>query len=661
MRALLIHGARFLLAQLHMDSLRDKASSKLIKKALGVLPKGSNALDLAYQGAMQRIEDQMEGFRVLAKQLLGWLTYSERLMTMKEVQHALAIEPGTSSFDEDNLGDVNEIICFCAGLVTVDEETQIIRLVHYTTQEYFKHNGDRILASAQQNIAISCLTYLLYETFEDGWVYESEMENLPHWSIFSNLYFREARAQKNPLLEYAARYWATHVSVCEQRNVKELMMVLIQDNRKVSSASQVMLLVDGKDVLLDDIARTDSRSPLSAMHVIAYLGYETLISELLDHGFEADGQDSTHRTPLCWAAMQGHQAVVSLLLSQSHVNVNNYGHFDNGFKHVPSTTPQNKAALYGRYKVVKPLIRREDMNVNLPDEYGRSPLSYAADLGNSTVAELLLTRRDIEVNSKNQYGDTSFSLAAIGGRRSTVKEPLKHNNIRVNSVNQRWQSPLAMAASRGHKNVVEALLGHPKIDVNTTDQQGKTPLMRAVRMGHKAVVELLLSHIDVELNVKSVSGKTALYKAVQYGHVSIVELLLGCVDIDVNCKDKYGFTSLHEAAKTGDEAIVAMLLGHIGIEVNPEDQQGKPPLAYAIFRNRAAATKLLCAHPDVDLDPRDNYGQYLFALSKAARFSSYQPPYRRDKKQREECLEILRTAIEARSRNKPPNSEPTPP
>ena len=115
--------ARFLLAQLHMDSLRDKTSAKSIKKALDILPKGSNALNLAYDGAMQRIENQREGFRLLAKQLLGWLTYSERLMTVEEVRHAMAIEPGTPDLDDNNLSDVDEILGFCAGLVIMDEET----------------------------------------------------------------------------------------------------------------------------------------------------------------------------------------------------------------------------------------------------------------------------------------------------------------------------------------------------------------------------------------------------------------------------------------------------------------------------------------------------------------------------------------------------------
>lgn len=163
-----MNGVRFLLAALHVDSLRDKTSAKMIKKALERLPKGSEALNLAYDGAIQRLENQREGFRSLAKQLLGWLTYSKRLMTVKEVQNALAIEPGTPDLDEDNLSDIDEIMGFCAGLVIVDEETQVIRLVHYTTQDYLRTNGDRLLAPAQQDIAIGCLTYLLYDRFGDG-------------------------------------------------------------------------------------------------------------------------------------------------------------------------------------------------------------------------------------------------------------------------------------------------------------------------------------------------------------------------------------------------------------------------------------------------------------------------------------------------------------
>ena len=287
-----------------MDSLRDKVSSKLIKKALENLPRGSDALDLAYHGAMQRIDGQMEGFRLLAKELLGWLTYSERLMTVEELQHALAIEIDGPNFDEYNLGDVAEIVSFCAGLAIIDDETQVVRLVHYTTQEYFRRNGDKNLVSAQQGIAISCLTYLLYDEFEYGWILESNEAGIAGEDHTACNQCRrsskavEARVQKFPFLGYASRYWATHVKVCEQQKVKELMMRFSRDNHKISSAGQVSLALHGPYYFLDSIDSTNSRSPLTAMHVLAYLGIREIISELSSHGFEVDAEDSSGRTPL---------------------------------------------------------------------------------------------------------------------------------------------------------------------------------------------------------------------------------------------------------------------------------------------------------------------------------------------------------------------------
>ena len=64
--------------------------------------------------------------------------------------------------------NVDEIISFCAGAVKVDEETKILRLVHLTTQNYFRRNRNK-LPCTQQDIAAAYFTYLLYEIFEDRW------------------------------------------------------------------------------------------------------------------------------------------------------------------------------------------------------------------------------------------------------------------------------------------------------------------------------------------------------------------------------------------------------------------------------------------------------------------------------------------------------------
>ena len=487
-----------------MDSLRDKTSIKSVKKALQTLPEGVNGLDLAYDGALRRIESQRDGFRFLAKRLLGWLTYSKRLMTITEVQHALAIEPNTQDLDEENLSDVDEIVSFCAGLVVVNEEKGILRLVHYTTQEYLTRNGDEILHTAQQDNAVSCLTYLLYDQFGDGWA-TRKGETIVRW-VYSRS--RGRRLEKYPFLDYAARYWSTHAGVCGQQNVKELMMRFVKDDCRVSAASQVMLVLDECYGLLQDFEDTMTRSPVSAMHLIAYLGDAHTMSELLNQGFEVNALDAMHKTPLWWAALQGHQGVVDLLLSQKNVNVNSRGLLRTGAdKQLHNETPLGIAVCAGKAKIVERLIEREDVDVNLPDGYNCSPLISAAQRGHSAIVGLLLTRKDIDVNARNIYGETPLCCAANYGQEDIVRQLLNIEDTQVNCLDEEGYSPLAMAAHQGHEDVVKLLLCHANIDVNTKDDDGETALHIAARWGYAPVVKLLSTHPDVDLNLTNNKGQ----------------------------------------------------------------------------------------------------------------------------------------------------------
>jgi hypothetical protein len=77
---------------------------------------------------MDRIEVQKTGLRDLAKQVLLWITCAKRPLTTLELRHALAVEIAQSELDIENLPEVEDMISVCAGLVTVDEESDVIRL-----------------------------------------------------------------------------------------------------------------------------------------------------------------------------------------------------------------------------------------------------------------------------------------------------------------------------------------------------------------------------------------------------------------------------------------------------------------------------------------------------------------------------------------------------
>ena len=126
------------------------------------LPKDLNDI---YKETFQRIFDQDPDDIQLAKRILSWLSYSQRPMTVEELQQALAIEPSTKKMDWDAISEESVLVSVCGGLVTVEDESRVIRLVHFTTQEYIVSVRQEMLPSARLDILISCLTYLQYEAF----------------------------------------------------------------------------------------------------------------------------------------------------------------------------------------------------------------------------------------------------------------------------------------------------------------------------------------------------------------------------------------------------------------------------------------------------------------------------------------------------------------
>ena len=155
---------------------------------------------------MERIEGQVKDQEELAKKVLSWITCAMRPLTTSELRYALAVEVGQAKLDKENLPEIEDMVSVCAGLVTVDEESRIIRLVHYTTQEYFKRTQNRWFPKAETNITRVCVTYLSFHAFESGFC-QTDTEF-------------EERLRLNQLYDYVAHNWGNHareaLTLCQE-------------------------------------------------------------------------------------------------------------------------------------------------------------------------------------------------------------------------------------------------------------------------------------------------------------------------------------------------------------------------------------------------------------------------------------------------------------
>ncbi|KAJ6565253.1 hypothetical protein DFH09DRAFT_821023, partial [Mycena vulgaris] len=116
----------------------------------------------SYNIAMQRIEGQSEDDRRTACSTLIWVVNAKRPLKVSEITAALAIKPGAQSLDEDYLMDIETILAVCAGLVILDKESSVVRLVHYTTQEYLDRIQAEKFPNAQTEITQTLLTFLAF-------------------------------------------------------------------------------------------------------------------------------------------------------------------------------------------------------------------------------------------------------------------------------------------------------------------------------------------------------------------------------------------------------------------------------------------------------------------------------------------------------------------
>jgi hypothetical protein len=109
-----------------MDSLVGKLRTADVRKALNRLP---NKVDESYDDAMERIEQQDEERRTLAKQALMWITHAFRPLDVEELQHALAVESDVTVLDPEAIVPEAILISVCVGLVFVEEYSRNVRLV----------------------------------------------------------------------------------------------------------------------------------------------------------------------------------------------------------------------------------------------------------------------------------------------------------------------------------------------------------------------------------------------------------------------------------------------------------------------------------------------------------------------------------------------------
>jgi len=423
-------------------------------------------LEGAYSETINRINEQGEEGSRLGIAALMWISHAERPLKVDELCHALGVEIGSADLDGDSVPSIGTVLACCQGLVSVNEKASTVRLIHFTLQEYLRAHP-KLFNGAHSTMAETCLSFL-----SSHWVKALSASPFPVCP---------------PFLKYSSLCWGVHAKRDLSDCATQLALNLFNDyNNHIST-----------EILLDtamprfSYIRTYGPSLFSGLHCASFFGIVEIVAFLVDMGgCDINQTDCTGSTPLAWAAKNGHDGVVKILL------------------------------------------RRGDVNPDNPDPYGRTPLLWAAGSSCEGVAEILLGRGDVNPNNPDQDGRTPLAWAALNGYEGVVKILLRRDDINPNNPDKDGRTPLLWAAMNGHEGVVKILLGRGDVDPNNIDQYGRTPLAWAAMNGHAGVVKILLGRGDVNPDNPDKYGLTPLSWAASKGREEVAEVLLERGDVN---------------------------------------------------------------------------------------------------------------------------------
>jgi ankyrin repeat protein len=458
-------SSRFLLAKLNLESLTGKPSPKSIRIALKGLPTGSEVYDKAYNETMKRIKAQVLDAQELAERVLYWLTFAKRLLSISELRHALAVEVGESEIDEENLPEIEDIVSRCFGLVTVDKKSNLIRLVHYTTQDYFERTQSHWFPSAERKIATTCITYLSFDIFKGGVLAAQTEMNDGRILRLSYEY---------PLFPYAAQYWGYHARHSPERDILDLVLDFLEQAPRL--ACSVM------HALTYRYGATGRRPAANApkVQIAASFGLKGTVKALLERGADVEARSSDGWTALTSAAWNGQEAVIGLLLEHG-------------------------------------------ANIEAKNNDGWTALANACrnkQLG--AMRELLANGADIETRTNSRW--TPLLGAAWHGHESVVRLLLQKGADTEATNNNGWTS-LHQVAGHGDDILIRVLLENGA-RVDARSNWGWTPLMSAAiaRTSDKHTIQLLLD-AGSDKAARDTRAETAYDKAAQHGKMAIMHLL----------------------------------------------------------------------------------------------------------------------------------------
>lgn len=366
---------------------------------------------------------------------------------MEQLRHFTASCPETHKLSHRRLVDKATIMGLCRGLISVDDQTNVVRFVR-----------ESFMLAYRISLRVYCIDYTAKDVVQ-GFIHESfpyphSLLTLVCITLLTEWGFQgpapnstrvlDPSIERQPIVAYAYEAWSIHArqSLDDEPTVNRLAH-FIQGCRafptNINSFSP----------------RYDTLEPL---HMMAHFDLPLSLAGATHLDKPNQRTSIGGATPLALAVMRDSLNAVREVLSLPCIQVNAGGPI--------GTTPLMLA-----------------LTPTSSDEGGENT--------SKKIAILLLAHPDINVNALDRFGQSALMQAASRCRLGAATLLLAHRNIDPNLVDPQGYTPLMHAVGAGWGRVARVLLSDPRVKASVKCDIGKTALDIAEEKGLHGIVDLL--------------------------------------------------------------------------------------------------------------------------------------------------------------------------
>ncbi|KAF4763491.1 hypothetical protein HAV15_000099 [Penicillium sp. str.  len=524
-----------------------KKTPKGVDSAIESLPKD---LYRAYERILSRSKKDP-----LVQKALCVILVASRPLTLPEMNIALNVDitiKSTHDLDLENNEDFgSRLRSWCGLFISIYHDK--IYLFHETAREFLLASSEppRTIISgltweksitdvrAHAVLAEICVAYL------DLFNSEAVLKEIQRES--------DQGLQLYPFLDYSAKNWGNH---CFQAriNTSDTIVPSILKICRPNSRSRRRWLTIYWEAKYHEPAASFNTLMLSC-----YFGLDAIVKLLLEQGADCHFKDNNGRTSLSWAARNGHEAIVKLLLDK-------VAKPERAFSIIPVIAGWRAA------KIIS-FILGHSSTLSLPIH----AIFTAAEIGYEQVSQMTLQNSQ-KFDERDSYGQSPL-LHAAENLQAGVVNMLVRAGAQVNVVNNMRQNPLHVICQQSRHKDRLGLVGYfiaQGASTGLCDVDNMTPFLYAVANQSKDIV---LHFLDTGFDVNFRHRR-------RYWTASMKDLVV-TYDVDKSFELpnrnglSIGLTALHFSALSGIVGMTGLLLDH-GAEPNALDENGDTPLHLAI-------------------------------------------------------------------------------